>query len=326
MKERQSNFELLRIIAMLLVVLVHVQHVMDNTSPVVQSIALMGVPLFTMISGWFGIKPNLRSFLSFLFQCLFFSVGFTALALILGKASFEPQDFFLTWYWYVVAYIGLYLMAPVLNVFVEHASEKEFRYFLLTFFTFEFLYGFLCQSSAGFNYGLTLIGLVSLYLLARYVRKYPNKITSLNRNWDLIIAVALIAVESLLAFFFSALDISSERTALFSYTSPFVILSSLFVLLFFSKLKFQSRIVNYVASSCIAVYLFHAHRTILNFAFKDAIMCAKDNGLKILGTMLAFFAIAVIIDQLRKLCWHYISKLVFNKNGTYRNFENHFNH
>jgi membrane-bound acyltransferase YfiQ involved in biofilm formation len=43
------------------------------------------------------------------------------------------------------------------------------------------------------------------------------------------------------------------------YNSPFIVVSSLVVLLMFSKLQFQSKVINYLSSSAFAVYLIHAH-------------------------------------------------------------------
>ena len=43
------------------------------------------------------------------------------------------------------------------------------------------------------------------------------------------------------------------------YNSPFIVVSSLLVLLMFSKLHVQSKVINNLSSSAFAVYLIHAH-------------------------------------------------------------------
>lgn len=72
---RLSNFELLRIIAMAMIVLLHcnywmigsvgVQDVTDNPFGsfwriLVQQICIVGANVFVMISGWFGINPKVK--------------------------------------------------------------------------------------------------------------------------------------------------------------------------------------------------------------------------------------------------------------------------
>jgi surface polysaccharide O-acyltransferase-like enzyme len=72
---RLSNFELLRIIAMAMIVLLHcnnwmignvaAQDVTDNPYGsfwriLAQQICIVGANVFVMISGWFGIKPKVK--------------------------------------------------------------------------------------------------------------------------------------------------------------------------------------------------------------------------------------------------------------------------
>ena len=86
-KVRQSNIELLRIIAMFLVLIVHADftsigcpNIEDiETSPIssffrilTQSLSLICVNLFVLISGYFGINPKSKSILSLIFQVFFF--------------------------------------------------------------------------------------------------------------------------------------------------------------------------------------------------------------------------------------------------------------
>lgn len=87
MLKRQSNIELLRIVAMFLVLVVHADFMAlgeptfdeMNTQPLpsvirvfIQSCAIVCVNVFVLISGWFGVRPNVKSVSKFLFQCFFF--------------------------------------------------------------------------------------------------------------------------------------------------------------------------------------------------------------------------------------------------------------
>ena len=77
--------ELLRIVAMFLVLVVHADFFslgtptqeLCQTMPlfawgqfVVQSIAVVCVNVFVLLSGWFAIRPKWKSFLNFIFQCI----------------------------------------------------------------------------------------------------------------------------------------------------------------------------------------------------------------------------------------------------------------
>ena len=132
--QRQSNIELLRIVAMLAVIAVHLDgaslglpHPVYDMSSLcardwwrlfVEAITIVGVNCFTLISGYFGIRSSVRGFAVFSLQCLFYSVGIcTAVMLAKGYAFFyvlfssEWADSWLIFthndLWYVPAYLGL---------------------------------------------------------------------------------------------------------------------------------------------------------------------------------------------------------------------------
>lgn len=90
--QRQSNIELLRIVAMLAVIAVHLDgaslglpHPVYDMSSLcardwwrlfVEAITIVGVNCFTLISGYFGIRSSVRGFAVFSLQCIFYSVEF----------------------------------------------------------------------------------------------------------------------------------------------------------------------------------------------------------------------------------------------------------
>ena len=105
-KQRDSNMELLRIVAMLLVLVVHSgfkslgypteEEAIANPISiymryVVESISIICVNVFVLLSGWYGVNVRKQRFLAFIFQVLFFSVGIFLLHFILSlpKISFN---------------------------------------------------------------------------------------------------------------------------------------------------------------------------------------------------------------------------------------------
>lgn len=101
-KVRYSNMELLRIVAMFLVLLVHADffslgapEVTDcmndtfNTALKVyfEAVSIACVDIFVCLSGWFGIKASFRGFSNFVFQCLFWLIGLYIATLLLGLSK-----------------------------------------------------------------------------------------------------------------------------------------------------------------------------------------------------------------------------------------------
>ena len=192
--KRQSNLELLRLVAMLMVMVCHAIGYVNETDLAgtagvaklaVSQLCLVCVNVFVMISGWFGIKASLKGAAKLLFQVWFlallcFSV-FAALGLPVSfKKDLLPYLLFGYGYWFVVSYLILYVLSPVLNAFAEKASKKEFRWVLIAFFAAEFVFGFLLDAGH-FDYGFSPLFFIGLYLLARYTRLYPDKLFSFNK-------------------------------------------------------------------------------------------------------------------------------------------------
>ena len=104
-----------------------------------------------------------------------------------------------------------------------------------------------------------------------------------------------------------------EAKEFFYYDSPFVVLASLSLLLFFSKLKIQSFVVNWVAKSCFAVYLLHT----ANYIFPDFKAHLSQYYqthsywtylLYSIVFSVAVFAIGILLDKVRILSWNLIAK------------------
>lgn len=90
-KQRDSNFELLRIISMFLVCMLHVNIIIKNSieastiekslinlySCGIDGFSIVAVNVFVLISGWYGIKFRIKGLYSFLFQVFFYYLGLT---------------------------------------------------------------------------------------------------------------------------------------------------------------------------------------------------------------------------------------------------------
>ena len=97
---RESKFELLRLLSMLMVLNLHSFHGYDYGSGIMQgldwfreSTSICAVNVFIMISGYFGIKWKFRSFFNLIFQLLFYSFAVYGVCVALGIFSFEMSSF-----------------------------------------------------------------------------------------------------------------------------------------------------------------------------------------------------------------------------------------
>ena len=322
---RQSSFELLRLIAMLMVMICHAVGYVQETDLVgiagvsklaIGQLCLICVNVFVMISGWFGIKPSLKGAVKLLFQVWFLALFCFGLFAALGlpvsfKKDLLPYLLFGYGYWFVVSYLILYVLSPVLNAFAAQASKKEFLCVVIAFYTVEFIFGFLLNVGH-FDLGFSPLFFIGLYLLARYVRLYPGKLFAFDKWADLGIYLG-VSVLSMLGFWLGykwfGMGLHMNH-----YDSPLAVIAALFFLLFFSKLNFQSKAVNWMASSAFAIYLIHENALVSPYYHQIFNNLHENIPLifwypLMLGTVIVLGLGFIIIDKLRILAWKGVLRL-----------------
>ena len=227
MKKRQANFELLRIIAMYMVVIQHyLNHYAGSmffdlkasgltiTAVVLDSFCIVAVNAYVLLSGYFlSERPfSLRRLVCLILQVLFYTILIPVLLAFLGAISFsEILDPYHVWnslfpvqsghYWFVSAYVVMALFSPFLNAALDKLEKKQLELALAG------LLVFFCAGKSlsplqfatdryGYDFGWFLV----LYLLGGYLRKFGLPfMKSAARGWAVYLGSAgLIAALELL--------------------------------------------------------------------------------------------------------------------------------
>lgn len=329
---RKSNIELLRVVLMLMILFLHANYLSFGTPSIAndgyigcglrtlsESLCNVAVDVYVLISGFFGIKFKKRGLLSLLYQVGFFSTLVLFINILLGNHSvIMMAEQFITGsaYWFVVSYVGLYILSPVLNAFIETVSKKTFKEILLIYLAFVFIYGFL-MGKGSFAGGYSLLSFVALYMIARYVRLYPNRYTMFKKCTDLSVYFffsLLIAITLYVVAMFKPEAILSVQGRLLAYHNPLTIVAAVYLFLFFSKLKLTSKTINFIAASSFSVYLLHCNDHSIGF-YKEGLLyivgCLQPIPIFISAFLYAIFVytLAVMLDQIRIFTW----KKIFEK-------------
>lgn len=255
-KQRESNFELLRLMAMLLVVLVHAnfwsigspsqeyfsqEFFLSTIRVLMESLSIVCVNVFVLISGWFGIRMSWAKLFSFLFQIVYFNViCFLIYTILLGKTlglDEAVKYFFLLTerYWFVKAYLGLMLIAPVLNLFIDKSDVKLKKYVLIGYFSFQCLYGWLLPSVSWISSGSSLSSFAFLYLLAGYAKNVPPPRVIKKISWKHYLIFYFLSAISITAIYVFFLIKTGLGIGVFAYSCPIVIIESMSLFLFFLR-------------------------------------------------------------------------------------------
>lgn len=327
--KRNTNVEILRIVAMFMVLIVHVDFwALSSPTPAecadyplesfariaFEMFAIVGVNIFVLISGWFSITFRWRGLAKFLYQCFFIMSVMYAVGVWFGYVdlNFETAKECLALSgpgWFIKTYLLLFLLAPVLNAFVETASRTRFAQVLICLFAVQFVYGFLTDTVVSINNGYSLYSFIGLYLLARYVRLYAPQ--SFWRKGLLLWSSCFVLMT--LLYWLTSTGISDEavRTELkgmqTAYDNPLMILGALGLVMWAASYRPRHSVyVNMVSTSCLAVYLCHnCNRWTAMEYMRVARKCYLENsGLEYLATILlymfAVYLFSIALDFVRR--------------------------
>lgn len=289
---RQANFELLRIIAMFMVVILHWNthsRLLPDagsklgsaqiTALLTESLCIVAVNVYVLISGYFlsSASFSFRRVLRVLIQTLFYTVLIPPVLALFGVLSWgEVFNPYHIWnsifpvqsghYWFVSAYVILCLLSPFLNAGMEKLSKKQFEQVLgvlLLFFCigktlsiFQF-----ATDRYGYDFGWFTV----MYLTGGYLRKYGlPRFTGIRRGLLLYAGSALVIFASELVL----LPLSGRIPALvyyasvpFHYNDLFCYLGAVGLFCAFWKLQIPegrfTALIRFLSPAVFGVYLIH---------------------------------------------------------------------
>lgn len=280
-KQRESNIELLRLVIMAFIVLHHFifhglgqyRYLALGASPllsgsqidcalIVDSFLIAAVDVFILISGYFSIKLKASSFVKLFSIVSFFAiVGFCNYlyinglsgGVIISIAKVFKRGFFVvsnSTFWFIQYYFILMFLSGAINKYVEVASKKSL---LSTIYVLLFVNIYLgwIREVAFVTDGYNLTNFIMLYLIGRYLKLHYKK--NIAKKYDLILFLCSSIITAILAVTLYHFGLDTYRA--FCYNSPFVLVSAVSLFMLFSKVQYQSKVVNYLAASCLAIYL-----------------------------------------------------------------------
>ena len=347
-KNRQSNIELLRIISIFLILVTHADfwalgepssaELANNalssfTRIFFESFSIICINIFVLISGWFSIRASLKSIIKLLFQVYFLLLVIYLIYILLGWDTINVRSLSKCFivgheFWFIKAYLGLLILSPALNAFVNNVSERVLRVALISFFIYQCVYAWITPGAWFLHYGYSVTSFAGLYLLARYVRLYfvetnPDKPLRWggqkcqSKIFFLFIFIGLTLLNTVLYILGYYLPVAGLhlRTMTFAISSPLVIVQSLSLLLLFNKLEVKyNRVINFIAASSFSVFILQSSQDAIHY--QKIISSAYNNfsGVSclviILLVIIVYFIVGILLDQVRKLVWSKIEQKV----------------
>lgn len=318
--ERSSGIEILRIVGIFMVVSIHatglisgwdVNSVGKVTTRLINCFGNLGVPLFIIISGYFGVKRNWKKIMSMELMVIFYSVCVAVLMRLIWPEDYPRSQILelleksvmpvLTRkHWYYSCYMCVLIFAPYINFVAEKLTKKEFsRLIMLGFCIFSIAPTFL-RYEIMLDGGKGLINMLLLYYIGRYIGLYED--WKMRRK----VAVGGLVILALVVYFGSSIPIRTNLIALdlFHEYSITMIGMAVFALFLVKDIRLVSPRINWVSKHIFAIYILNMPvMEILNkFVFKfDAEKIAGNQmPIWVMGLVFTTILVCFIIEALRR--------------------------
>lgn len=346
-KARQANIELLRMIAMLMVVVLHylikgqaAVSLVENTDGLnlilwfLKALCIVSVNLYVLISGYFLVEANWKfsRLISLWLQVMFYSLGVPLVCLALGIGDINQWGLYdwinvlfpiqMEHYWFITAYVVLYLFVPVLSMGVKKITQRQHQLVILgLLLIFSIPKSLLPIGIPTDRFGYDFGWFLCLFMIAAYIRIYEIPFfTNKRRSF----AVYLLAVMGIWGISFLCAVLSRKGLSFtyamgmpYCYNHILVLLASVALFYMFRYIKIPqgkvSDIICKIASYSLGVYLLHENLAVrTKWQFWMGIEQARDGigiFLHMMVAVFAVFAAGVMVDFVRDCLFKVVGRV-----------------
>ena len=248
-KQRLSNFELMRITSMFMIVVWHFiihSNLLLRTSGALNLFLnfiyiafAVHVNSFVLVCGYFQYdKPiKLNKFFSLFTTTWFYKAVYALIFSLSGIVVMSKLDLFFflqpinysysygTFYWFINVYLVFYLLIPFFNIMIKNMTQKKHRYLIIILFILLSIIPWITRNQVLNNDGATLLNFILLYVVGSYLGKYKIKdnyhfkIYSDNKRQLIILFLLILSI--LISFSLRPLStyFSSFDNAFFKFVS-----------------------------------------------------------------------------------------------------------
>lgn len=296
-KRRMANYELLRILAMLMVITLHyLNHTGSLLVPgeaadgrriagsLIEAFCIVAVNVYVLISGYFLVEAGfkVKRILILVCQVWFYALLIPVIMLGTGIFGGEGGIYRLVQYvlplqtehyWFATSYVLLYLFTPLLNVAVKSMGKRQLQVtvagLLLLFCGVKSVMPIeLVTDRYGYDFGWFLC----IYLVAAYIRLYGNGwLATAKRAWMTYVgcAVAIFTIGVVAWGLNEKIGFLAYYSAVpYHYNFVLCLLGAVALFIAFGYVEIPNgRLAEYIcrlSPLTFGVYLFHEHIDIRN--------------------------------------------------------------
>ena len=338
-QQRSSNIELLRIVAMFMVILGHYyvkggfpdDSLMNANKLLMQflgSWSKIAVDIFVIISGYFLVTQKFRwSKLVKFFSCTYFwSLATLAAALCLLNLDVSKSMImkavnpFTPLNWFARAYLILYIIFPLLNRLIKYISKVQLAVVIGVLTTVFYIVPTIRGIALG-GYLNSLFMFTNMYFIGAYLRLYTND--KIESTIELVGGTSAAAFYATILVFdymgrYDSYYVDKDHVMIFAFVGcnifGLIIATAIFVLFKNWHIAYNS-FINTIATTTFAVYLIHDNGVLSAWLWNDLIQANRfyDSVWLIphmLTTAVIIFVVCGILEYIRIIL---VEKLLMKK-------------
>ena len=342
--ERNYAIDLLRILSMFMIVMLHsgshgrTLFISEGLNfytiwfHFIEALSICSVDVFVLISGYFLCtqKFKLSRIIKMAFAVIFYSVAWYLMTIYVFHEPLAKKELIravlpisYNQYWFISAYIGMYLLSPVLNVLIRNLKQKQHIGTIALLVAMFSLWPDVLPFSSPLGItpkGYTVVWFVVLYIIATYFQKYPVKMkpSKAFRNY-VISALALLLIWMATAIVTKADSFENELHGqltfyYYRYNSMVVLATALFLWILFLNIrvenKFAQKVISFIAPLTMGVYLIHDNEKARDFVWQGLKSMEPSMAAPVItiGYVIMVFIVCLTIDKVRLLLFTIINK------------------
>jgi surface polysaccharide O-acyltransferase-like enzyme len=291
-KKRLANIELMRVLAMVMIVIMHFLRESGSLlgadvsateqlsaqkllGTFLEAFCIVAVNGYVFISGYFGSEGSFRlsKVVSFLCRVWFYALLIPAVLAIFGVETIAKEQGIYgilryvlpiesETYWFATAYFFLMLLMPVCNAAVKHLGKKELQALLGCLLVMFCLLKSISPAALTIDrYGYDFSWFCCVYLLAAYLKKYGCPFLE-KRGFTVYAGSCLVIFLMTVVLWYLARD-SYYFTVPFHYNFVLCLTGALGLFYGFMKISIPegkgADLIRKAGAYSFGIYLFHEH-------------------------------------------------------------------
>lgn len=314
-KERSSNFELLRIILMLMIITLHyfngkmggllsaVEHKSFNyyLSHFVESLCIIAVNVFIIITGYFSYKKTkikISKVINLFGLSIFYGILISVVIIFTTDTEFKLRSILTVAFsrWFVVIYCILYLFIPYINKLINSLTKKQFEILLIINTIFFYIWPTFFTETTIKDGGYGIINFINLYMIGAYIKLYRDN--NISKKISIIVYLTCTIITTIHSF---------SKTTAWNYNTIINLIGSIAIFELFKSIEMKNhKCINKLSTYTFSTYIIHENAFLVTILYRKIFSANEywnSNGmfLNLITSVIGIYIICIIIEFVRRL-------------------------